>query len=93
MVKGMWYNPAGRVFGCDGHSKCYVKCLNGKGSANMHNPNCGAFNPPAWAKKFVCPRFIYEKQPDGSWLCVHDELGLIVPLREPRSRKKRGAER
>jgi len=54
MVRGMWYNRQGRVFGCDGHSKC-TKCLNGKGSASKDNPNCGAFVPPYWALEFRCP--------------------------------------
>jgi len=85
MVKGMWYSPQTKTFGCDGHSKCYRKCLYGKGSANKSNPNCGAFSPPDWAKRFVCPRFVYEKQSDGSWLCVSDELGIIAPLPERRT--------
>jgi hypothetical protein len=76
MVRGMWYNRPGGVFGCDGHSKCYSKCLKGKGSASKDNPNCGAFVPPDWALEFRCPRFIYKKI-NGKWTCIYDELGLI----------------
>lgn len=79
MVKGMWYDPSSKTFGCDGHSKCYTKCLDGKGSANLHDPNCGAFNPPSWATRFECRRFVYVKQNDD-WKCVSDVLGIIAPL-------------
>jgi hypothetical protein len=79
MVRGIWYSPDLRRFGCDGHSKCYAKCLKGKGSANKNSPNCGAFYPtPEWAEEFRCPRFVYRKQPDGRWRCVFDELGLLA---------------
>ena len=80
MVKGMWYDPQLRAFGCSGHSKCFKKCLYGKGSADERSPNCGAFNPPDWAEWFVCPRFIYRREPDGRWVCIQDKLGLIAPL-------------
>ena len=79
MVKGMWYDPVRKIFGCDGHSKCYVKCLLGKGSANANSPNCGAFHPtPSWAKEFRCPRFVYRKV-NNTWRCIHDALGIIAP--------------
>jgi len=77
----MWYDPRSRTFGCSGHSKCWKKCLAGKGSADRQSPNCGAFTPPEWAVRFECPRFIYIRQPDGSWKCVWDRLGLIAPAR------------
>jgi hypothetical protein len=82
MVRGMWYNPSLKRFGCDGHSKCFIKCLKGKGSASKNSPNCGAFYPvPSWALEFRCPRFIYRKQPDGKWLCVYDDLGILAPAK------------
>jgi hypothetical protein len=80
MVRGVWYNRSLRRFGCDGHSKCYEKCLRGKGSANVNSPNCGAFyhwTVPEWAEEFRCLRFIYRKV-NGKWTCVYDDLGLIV---------------
>lgn len=83
MVRGMWYEPQRKTFGCTGHSKCYIKCLKGKGSADEYSPNCGAFLPPDWAERFECPRFVYIKGEDGRWHCVKDELGLIVPLTTP----------
>jgi len=79
MVKGMWYDPNSKTFGCDGHSKCSIKCLKGKGSANVSSPNCGAFTPPDWAEEFRCPRFVYRRGKEG-WRCVSDELGIIAPL-------------
>jgi len=81
MVRGMWYDPETKVFGCRGHSKCFKKCLLGKGSASKDNPNCGAFQPPQWAIWFVCPRFVYRKGEGGRWECVEDKLGLIAPVR------------
>jgi len=80
MVRGMWYDPSSRTFGCHGHRKCDVKCLRGKGAAGKHHPHCGAFEPPEWAERFECPRFIYIKKPIGQWECVSDTLGIIAPL-------------